>query len=191
MPSNPYALARSVIAGKAKLPQGLTLSKPGNGKSVSRSCDGETRPWAPEEFVPDAHEAEFRPIGDYEHDTLRRADEIYCGKRLIVITGQEPDTQEPGSLLQKGKRTLYKRFYPMPEWTAEQALVHAVDGKAIGFTADADRIHRLRPAPLTVDDISVRRVTAEPEEPVAVRRLTTTEAVETAERERAGGRVIY
>jgi len=102
------------------------------------------------------------------------------------------DAHEVGCAPVKGTRSLYRRYYPVPSWTEEQALPHAVDEKCISFVADCNRIHRL--AEVKLDDsafTTADRVQASEPEPVEVLRLATTKDVEQIERDRARGRVIY
>ena len=178
VPSNPYALSRSVMAGKVKLPAGFMLSA-----DMART-DGQIHlPWTPETFVGPAHEATFGAIDDYVPGAWKQTALTLDEKSIVEVHGQG---------LKNGASALYKRFYMLPEWTAEQALPQAVDEKCISFVPDAERVHRLSPvAPKSDVDMSVTRVVASSEEPEMVRRITTTETVKQIERERARGRVIF
>ena len=189
VPSNPFALARAVLGGRAKLPSGFRLTE--LSKAGLTAGDDVPDAWTPNDYIGDAHEATFAPVDRFEEGTLERSTEIASERSIIVITGKEPDRINDGQVTD-GQRTVYRRYYPVTDWTAAEATEHAVDLKALAVKADRDRVRKVSPDVQANDSIGeVKRVQAEPPKPEPACKLTDMDEIRRVEEDRARGRIIY
>ena len=188
VPSNPHALARAVLDGKAKLPTGMTLAGlPDAGDSGAVTPEA----WEVKTFVSSAHEATFKPVEAFQPDTFERHIETLDGRAVAVITGLEHDHKAQDRTVVKGERKAFKRFYATDDWAAKDAMPHAVDLGAIAFMDDCDRVNRIEPVEAKVDVGEVRRVQPVAPKVEPVRRITTSAEIRRIEEERARGRIVY
>lgn len=186
VPSNPHALARAVMKG-LKLPKGLTLGTLGGADEAVKSDAGyDLGTWEP-----DAHEATFELAEKFEPDTFQRETLKRGSREYVAITGKHHDVENSDGEITVGERDIYKHFYPVAAWTADDAFLHAADRRGSTFIEAKNRIKRLAPATMEPEKVEVTRVMAPPEiEMPFVRRLTTDAEIRRIEEARLRGKII-
>ena len=177
VPSNPYALARSVIARKVKLPVGLKFDE-----TEDTATDERTPHYDVRIYEKDSHEASFSAVdgyvdGEYIREHMQHGD----GKHFIVIHGTT----------ESGEAEVYKRYYPTELWSVEEAEIHAAANGALSFKANEKRMRVLQPPQKDKEPvIKMRVVTAKPVKRKKTRILTTLDELKKTETARLKGRII-
>jgi len=177
VPSNPYALARSVIARKVKLPAGLKFDEAEDTQTDERTPHFDVRI-----YEKDSHEATFSLNDDYvDGEYIREHMQHGDGKHFIVIHGTN----------EAGESEVYKHYYPITLWSDEEAEIHAATKGATAFKPD---VKRARVIKSMVDSntgvIKMRVVTAAPVKRAKTRVITTVEELTKTENARLKGRII-
>jgi len=189
VPSNPHALARAMMKGR-KVPHGFTLTE----AEEIEDADAKPEKWAVNTWEPDAHEATCHSVERFVSDSFtRQAHKIEGARIYISVSGMtQPINRQDGTKI-PGERILYKVFYPVDDWTADTALLHAVDSKASGFLADSQRVKHIENIVhvTKVHEVKILPPIKPDDSTEYVRVITSMKDIRKAEIARMRGKIIY
>ena len=191
VPSNPMALARSVMSGKITLPKGMSLS----GMGIGDAAEADPVPSEYSGWEPDAHEAVFEPAEAFVPGSFRGEARTVTdnGKTVqyYITLGKHCDQEMADGIIARGTDAIYKAYYPSAQWSIDRATAHAADHGAEVMVPLERRIRRLAPVAVTSkygDVIAVAR----PQKPdtQSVKRITSSTEIRALAAERMRGQII-